>query len=607
MTVGYMEKKVLRIDLSSGRVQTQTVPSEWFYKYIGGMGFGIKILLDEVSPSVDAFSPNNKFVFSIGPLTGSLAPMFAQTCVVTKSPLTNGALNTYAGGFFGAEMSRTDYCAIVVEGVAKEPCYINISDGGAEIVGAGSLWGLSTSQTQEAIRRDIDKRAEIACIGPAGEKLVRFSSIIAGRRAFGRGGAGAVMGSKKLKAVVVRGGEKKAQESEEFLKAVEETRETLKKALAAEWHLIRLFSQYGTSGGLPMLNVKGMLSTRNHQEGIFEGANKIGPEYFGKNLFTKNVACFACPVACGRFSVVKSGPYANTATEGPEYETIYSLGSNCGIDCAEAIAKADLLCDEYGMDTLSTGVTVSFAMECFERGIIDKRDTGGLELKFGNHGEMVKAVEMVARREEIGDLLAEGTKRASGKLGKGSNAFAMQVKGMEFAAWMPEAMKGIACTFATSNRGACHKRAIIGDEFSGKVDPLVYEGKGKLTKGIQDKVNAVFTLVGCRFSEFAYPIEIYLKLLNTATGMKFTEKEFLTVGERIWNLERIFSGFSRKDDVLPERCYTHAIPSGPLAGQLVDKEKFEKMLDEYYEARGWDKEGKPTESKLKELEIEGNS
>lgn len=602
MSKNYLEKKILRVDLSNKKIKEQTVPQEWFKKYIGGMGFGIKILFDEVNPKVDALSPDNKLIFSIGPLTGTMAPMFAQTCVVTKSPLTNGALNTYAGGFLGAEISRTNYSVIVVEGSAEEPCYIKVNEDGAEIVDAGSLWGMNTIQTQETIKKDLDNKAQVACIGPAGENLVRFSSIIAGRRAFGRGGAGSVMGSKKLKAIAVSGGER-PPENEKLAEAIKEAREALKNALSQEWNLITLFSKYGTNAAMPALNEKGMLSTRNHQEGVFEGVNKISAEYFGKHLFVKNVACFACPVACGRFSVVKSGPYAGTETEGPEYETIYALGSNCGVDNAEAIARADQLCDEYGMDTLSTGVAVSFAMECFERGIISKKDTSGLELRFGNHEAMVKLVEMIAKREGIGDILAEGTRRASEKLNKGSEVFAMQVKGMEFAAWMPEAMKGIACTFATSNRGACHKRAIIGDEFSGRVDPLAYEGKGKLTKEIQDKVNAIFTLVGCRFSEFTYPFEIYPKLLNAATGMNFSEEEFVLVGERIWNMERVFSGFTRKDDVLPERCYTHPIPSGPLAGTLVDREKFERMLDEYYEARGWDKEGRPTEAKLRELSI----
>ncbi|MGC8816793.1 MAG: aldehyde ferredoxin oxidoreductase family protein [Candidatus Hadarchaeum sp.] len=602
MSKNYLNKKILRVDLSNKKIKEQTVPQDWFGKYIGGMGFGIKILFDEVNPKVDAFSPENKLIFSIGPLTGTMAPMFAQTCAVTKSPLTNGALNTYAGGFFGAELARTNYSTIVIEGRAEKPCYLSVEEDGAEIVDAGSLWGMKTIPAQEAIKKDLGKNVQVACIGPAGENLVRFSSIIAGRRAFGRGGSGSVMGSKNLKAVAVSGGER-LPENEKLAEAIKEAREILKNALSQEWHLTALFSRYGTNAAMPSLNERGMLSTRNHQEGVFEGVNKISAEYFGKNLFVKNVACFACPVACGRFSVVKSGPYAGTQTEGPEYETIYAFGSNCGIDSAEAIAKADQLCDEYGMDTLSTGVTVSFAMECYERGIINKKDTGGLELKFGNHEAMVKLVEMIAEREGIGDLLAEGSRRASEKLDVGSEVFAMQVKGMEFAAWMPEAMKGIACTFATSNRGACHKRAIIGDEFSGRADPLAYEGKGKLTKEIQDKVNAIFTLVGCRFSEWTYPLDLYLKLLNAATGMNFSEKDFIMVGERIWNMERIFSGFTRKDDRLPERCYTHPIPSGPLAGTLVDREKFEKMLDEYYEARGWDKEGRPTEAKLRKLSI----
>jgi len=600
----FFNKKILFIDLTKKEFRIQEIPKEWFKLYVGGMGFGIKTLFDKVNPRIDPYSPDNMIIFSIGPLTGTLAPMFAQACVVTKSPLTKGALNSYAGGIFGSKMKLSNYSVIAISGKSNKPCYINVQDDFVEFLDASHLWGMSTSKTQEAIIKDLgDKKLAIACIGPAGENLVRFASIITEKRAFGRGGAGAIMGSKKLKAIALTFESKKESYNEGFIKAANEAKEILKKALSTEWHLISIFSKYGTLGGLPLVNEKGVLATRNHKEGQFEGAEKIGPEYFTSNFRIKDVSCPGCLVHCGRVYGVKEGIYAGTISEGPEYETVYAFGSNCGNDCAESIIKADYLCDEYGMDTLSTGVTIAFAMECYEKGILTKKETEGIELNFGNHEAIIAMIEKIAKRKGIGNLLAEGSKIASEKLGKGSKEFAMQVKGLEFAAWMPAGMKGIALTFATSNRGACHKRAIIGDELMDKVNKEAYEGKALLIKNIQDKVNAIFTLIGCRFSEFVYPLNLYVKLLNSLTGLSFNEEEFLRVGERIWNLERLFSGFTRNEDKLPERCFKEPIPSGPSKGQKVEREKFEKMLDEYYSIRGWNEKGLPTKEKLQELNI----
>lgn len=601
----YLDKKILRVDLSTGGTKDQSLSRDLFRKYIGGMGTGTKIL-SEIDPETDAFSPENKLIFSIGPLTGTTAPMFAQTCVVTKSPLTKGALNTYAGGFFGAEFSRTDYSHVVFEGVAEEPSLLYIDEGDAKLMDASDEWGLGVSETQKSIKEKIGEEVKIARIGLGGENQVLYSCIIAGRgRAFGRGGAGAVMGSKNLKAFVVKGREMDFKEDEEFSKAVKKARKKLNESIQSETSSLGLFSRQGTIAGLPMLAEMDILSTRNHQEGVFEGADKIGPEYFGENIYKdENVACFGCPVACGREAKLTEASGGGERTKGPEYETAYSLGSNCGVDSGEAIAKANKLCEEYGMDTLSVGVNVSYAMECYERGILSEDDVGGLELEFGNGEAMVELIKMIGEREGIGDLLAQGTKRAAEEIGEGTDSFAMQVKGMEFAAWMPEVMRGIACTFATSNRGACHKRAIIGDELSGEVDPLSYEDKARLTKDIQDRVNAIFTLIACRFSEFALPVEIYVDLLNAAMGVEFSKEEFLKVGERIWNLERVFSGFTREDDGLPDRCFEHKIPSGNYEGAHVDRGKFEEMLEDYYELRGWNENGVPTEAKLKDLDLE---
>jgi len=592
-----MEKadRILRLNLTKQSVHVQNVPDGWREQYIGGIGFGVKILFDEVPQETDPYSPDNKMVLSVGPLTGTSAPMFPQTCIVTKSPLTGGALNTYAGGHLGPEIRHAGYNALIIEGKSPKPCYVEICDDEVNILDASHLWGKTTSETQAIVKHDLSEPSiKIACIGPAGENRVRFSSVIADKRAFGRGGSGAVMGSKNLKAIAVRGTKRVPVGDERFLKVADEAKDVLMQCLSSEWHLLKTFSTYGTAGGLPLVNEAGLLATRNHQEGFFEGSERIDADYFkAKKIFVRDVTCFNCPVHCGKVSVIEEGPYAGTVTHGPEYETIYAFGSNCGNDCAESIAKADLLCDEYGMDTLSTGVTIAFACECYERGIVNRHETGGLELKFGNHEAIIQMVEKIAYRRDMGDLLAEGTKRASEKLDEGSEAFAMQVKGLEFAAWMPRGIKGIALTFATSNRGACHKRAIIGDELLGKVDRTSYENKAELIKGIQDKVNAIFTLIGCRFSEFAYPLNLYVRLLNAATNAKFTEEGFLKVGERTWNMERTFSGFTRKDDTLPKRCFTEPIPSGPSKGHIVDRTRFEKMLDRYYEVRGWDANGVP--------------
>ncbi|MEM2896234.1 MAG: aldehyde ferredoxin oxidoreductase family protein [Candidatus Bathyarchaeia archaeon] len=604
MKNSFFDKKILLIDLSKKEFKIQEIPKEWFKLYIGGLGFGIKLLFDRVNPRIDPYSPENMITFSIGPLTGTPAPMFAQTCVVTKSPLTNGALNSYAGGAFGFKMKLSNYSAIAIAGKSDRPCYVKIQDDLVEFLDASALWGMSTSKTQEAIIKDVGERnPAIACIGQAGENLVRFASIVTERRAFGRGGSGAIMGSKRLKAITLISEAKKEAYDKSFIEASDEAKEVLKKALSTEWHLLRTFSKYGTLGGLPLVNEKGVLATRNHREGQFEGSEKIGPEYFMSKLYVRDGGCPGCLVHCWKVYEVREGIYAKTVSEGPEYETVYSLGSNCGNDCAESLVKADYLCDDYGMDTLSTGVTIAFAMECYEKGILTKKETEGVELEFGNHEAIIDTIEKIAKREGIGKLLAEGSRIASERLGKGSQEFAMQVKGLEFAAWMPAGMKGIALTFATSNRGACHKRAIIGDELMDKVDREAYEGKVSLVKGIQDKVNAIFTLVGCRFSEFVYPLSLYVKLLNSLTGLGFNEEEFLRVGERIWNLERLFSGFTRENDRLPERCFKEAIPSGPSRGQKVEKEKFEKMLSEYYFLRGWDEKGIPSKKRLKELGV----
>lgn len=600
-------KKLLRINLSTYKVKDEIIKDEMINEFIGGMGFGIKLLTDEVDPTIDSLSIGNKIIISVGPLNGTAAPLFAQTCMVTKSPLTNGILNCYAGGYLGYKIKSSGYDCLIIEGKAPELVYVIIDQKGAKIKECSNLVQKNSSQTEEFIKKEEnDENLGFMTIGPAGESLVRFASVMSSTRAFGRGGAGAVFGSKHLKAIAFSGGKDICvNQPLEFDKAVKEAYSYFKKAMSNEYNLLSMFSKYGTGSGMGLINEKYALATKNHQLGNFEKASKIDGFAYIKKFPSRQIACFGCPIHCGQVHEFKSGKYKGMITRGPEYETTYSFGSDCLIDDLEVIAKAHQICEEYGMDTLSAGCTMAFAMECYEKGLIKKEDTGGIELNFGEGEGMLRVLEKIGKREGIGKLLAEGTKRTATKLGRSSEGFAMNVKGLEFAAWMPQRMRGIALTFATSNRGACHKRAPIGPELMGKIPMDKVEGKAEVVKNIQDTVNAIFTLVGCRFSEFELPLEIFVKLLNKASGLNYGVKEFVKVGEKIWNMERLFNlgaGLTKKDDQLPARCFE---PLPLKKGETrMKREDFEYMLKDYYKLRGWNENGVPTKAKLKLLGID---
>jgi aldehyde:ferredoxin oxidoreductase len=524
---------------------------------------------------------------------------------ITKSPLTNMYLCSSVGGFLGAELRFAGYDGVIIRGKAAKPVWLEVVDGKAELRGAGETWGLTTEETERAIRKQLkDPRVRTACIGQAGERLVKFANIQVGTRSLGRGGAGAVMGSKRLKAIAVRGhGKLEVADGEGLEVLMRELIAKMKKTDA-----IHLFSRFGTAQFVDPVNEGGIFLTRNFQDGVFDGASKINAETMRAQLVKRDTSCYACPIACGKYSVVTGGEYANTFVEGPEYETLWSFGAQCGIDRLDAIAAANMWCDRYGLDTISTGNVIGFAMECYERGLLGPGDTDGLEFKFGNHEVLGDLVRKIAFREGIGDLLAEGVRRAAKKIGGGAEGFAMHAKGLEIPAYDPRGAWGMGLAYATSCRGACHLKAwtLAVEVFQPKYDRFSTEGKAKLVFDLQNLRAVLDSLGVCIVGGRAIDIEEMARMVMTVTGWNFAAKELLRAGARIYTLERLLAvrdGISRKDDNLPTRILNEALPRGPARGIKLGRENLDRMLDEYYALRGWDREGRPTKAKLKELGI----
>ena len=598
---GSMCDTLLRIDLSGRKAQAWPVPAD-LRMYLGGMGTGVKLLADEVPPRTDPLSPANKLILTVGPLTGTQAPMQPQSCIVTKSPLTDGILNCYAGGFLGAELKFAGLDGIVLEGRSPDWLLLLVEDGRVSFHDASPVLGKGTAETEAWMKSRFGPEVRTLSIGPAGERGVAFAGVFSETRTFGRGGAGAVLGSKRVKGLAVRGtrGVGVAQ-PEQFARLSTENLEQLKAACAEEYNLVGMFSRVGTGAGMGLVNGRGGLATRNHEFGQFEKAAEIDGYAYAKKFYTRAVACYGCPVHCGMLHKFRKADGSESWLRGPEYETMYSLGSEVCNGDPVTLAEANQLCEEYGMDTLTAGVTVAWALEMGEKGVVREP---GLTLSFGNREAILGLLERIGRREGIGDVLARGPRRAAEELG--GLGVAMQIKNSGFAAWMPRRMKGTALAFATSNRGACHKRAPIGAEITGQIDMNAYEGKAALVKSIQDRVNAIFTLVSCRFHEFVTPAELYPRFVQAATGIALSLAEFERLGERIWNLEKLYNlgaGHTRAEDSLPERCFEPI--KGPASeGAVIERAKFEAMLDEYYAARGWDRDGVPTAGKLRELGLE---
>ncbi len=601
--------KILHVDLSKGKIEARETPEKLARAFIGGRGLGAALLYKELRPGIDPLSPDNVLIFATGPATGTPLPACARWEAVTKSPLTNMYLCCSAGSFMGAELKFAGYDGLVIRGKAEKPAWLNVVDSKVEIRDAGELWGETAEDAQIAIQKELkDRRAAVASIGQAGENLVKFATIqidmhsIGRGGSLGRGGAGAVMGSKRLKAISVRGhGRVEVADEGELMTFVRELAQEIKTN-----ELAQRFSRWGTTQFVGPVNEAGMWPTRNFQRGSFEGASKLSAETFRKQLVKRDTACYACTIASGKCSVVAEGPYADTIVKGPEYETIWSLGANCGVDRLDAIAAAAMWCDRYGLDTISAGNVIGFTMECYERGLLEKKSTDGLDLRFGNHEVLIPLIRKIALRAGMGDLLADGVRLTAKKIGKGVERLAMHVKGMELPAYDPRGAWGMALAYSTACRGGCHLKAwtLAAEVFAPKYDRFSIEGKAKMVFDMQNTRAVVDSLGVCVFGTRAIGVDEMVRILALTTGRNLNAKELHGAGERIYTLERLLAvrdGISRKDDTLPSRFFDEPLPEHKE--HRLTREHMDKMLDEYYSLRGWDNDGKPKGEKLRELAI----
>ena len=610
---GYMGK-ILRVDLTSGNITEESLKENDCKMFLGGSGLATKYLFDEVPGGTDPLGPDNELIFMTGLLTGTESPSAGRYCVVTKSPLTGFWGEANSGGNWGVYLKISGFDGIIFKGISPKPVYLVIDDGKAELRDAKHLWGKGVSETDRLIKEELGEDCDVAAIGIAGENLVRYAAIINDvHRAAGRCGVGMVMGSKRLKAVAARG----TQEIKIANKDVFSEISKRNYDLVNESMLKITLETYGTAMVTDLVNVRGGFPTRNWQTGVFPDIDKISGITLESTLLVDRKHCYACPISCCRVSVVRSGPYACKG-EGPEFETIGAFGAMCALENLEAITLAHNLCDDYGLDVVSTGSTIAFAIECYEKGILTKADTDGLELKFGDADVVIQLIHKIAKREGIGDLLAEGTKRVAAKLDKGAEKFAMNVKGLELPAYDPRAAKICGLAFVTANRGGDHITAYIeGPAFTdipflcveeSKIEDTLVENpaEAKVVKDLEDALT-VFDCVGtCKFMGMALAAEDWVDMIANCVGWDFGVSDFRKAGERVYNLARAFNvreGLTRADDTLPKRLLEEPLPEGPAEGHKV--EKLDQMLDAYYEFRGWDKKtGKPTPEKLKELGLD---
>jgi len=608
---GYMGK-ILRVDLRNGEIKEEELEEEVAKKFIGGSGLAAKIIYDELSSDVDPLSPENLLIFMTGPLVGVKVPNSGRHAVCAKSPLTGIWGEANSGGTWGVELKKAGYDGIVVKGKAEKPVYLWIHEGGVEIRDASHLWGKDTFETDEIIKEETDEKAVVACIGPSGEKLVKIAAVMndgKDARAAGRTGMGAVMGSKNLKAIAVRGDKEIPVYDEEKLK---ELTKGLGKMIAEK---AERMGRYGTANIMIMVEEIGDLPIKNWLQGRWiEGAEKLSGERMAETILKRRYFCKNCVIGCGRIVEIKEGKWKLEEQAGPEYETLGAFGSLCLIDDLGAVSKLNEICNKYGIDTISAGAIVAFAIEAYEKGILKESDVG-FALRWGDADAAIRLTEMIARKEGIGALLSEGVKKAAEKLGGLALEMAIHSKGLELPMHDPRAYASIAVAYATSNRGACHLqglthplegRLVIPElGYNEPLDRFDVNGKGIMTAKMQDLMAMFDALTLCKFLIFGgITVTHLVDWLNAVTGWNFTVEEFLKTGERIYNIKRMFNvkcGVSRKDDTMPLRILTHKRGEGGSAEHLP---AWNIMLSEYYEYRGWDEMGIPKEEKLKELGLE---
>jgi aldehyde:ferredoxin oxidoreductase len=612
--------KILRVDLSDNRVSTENTDDIFCRKYLGGSGFISYFLLKEIKQGVDSLGPENKLIFALGPMVGTSVIGNGRNGIGAKSPLSNGIAFSQVGEFWGAELKKAGFDGIIVEGKANKPVYLWINDGEVSIKDAHHLWGKNTKETQEMIRSELcDEKIRVALIGPAGENIVRYACIMNGLYdAAGRGGLGAVMGSKKLKAIAVRGHQVPQISNPEGIK---EFNKWVRDNLTNHW-LGRELIEYGTGG--PQVEVfeeMGNLPVRNWRDGLFPGVKKIHAGVIKDTVRIGMDACFSCPIRCKKRVKFDEPYFVDPSYGGPEYETLSSLGSNCGIDNLKAIIKGNELCNAYSLDTISTGGTIAFAMECFEKGLLSAKETDGIELRFGNEEAMLKCIELIARREGFGNLLAEGTARLAKKIGRGAEKFAMHVKGVEPGQHEPRIMAGFALGFMINPHGADHccnsqDHAFAFDMGMRNMNRLGYHGTLPVNDISPRKV-AVFRVEHFRqvlldsflLCHLALALVDYKKLVNLTTditGWDTSDVELMRIAERTLTMARLFNmreGLTADDDVLPAR-YFQPKTDGILSDKALDPAKMERAKRYYYALMGWDGKGVPLPEKVEELSIE---
>lgn len=605
--------QIVRINLGTRKVEFQDLAPEIVEKYYGGAGLAAKILYEETDASPDPLGPDNLLLAFTGPFTGTSVPSSSRHHLMSRSPLTGLIGESNVGGSWGVHFKKAGFDGLVVAGLSDSPVYLWIHDGGVEIRDAGPIWGKDSYDSAAWLKGETSPKATVAVIGPAGERLAKVASIPhIGRivRAAARTGLGAVMGAKNLKAIVVYGSREIPVADQEALdKAVKAILPHIRKATET-------FGKYGTSGGIDNYEKIGNFPIKNWKEGRWEGAAKISGVAMYNTVLSGRRACLLCPIACGRHVRITEGPYAPLECEGPEYESIGTLGGECLVDDLEAICKANELCNRYGLDTMSTGSVIAFAMEAFEKGILTRKDTEGVALNWGSAGALIAMIHKMGKREGIGELMGEGSKKMAEALGRNAIEFAVQVKGLEPSAHDPRRFFSQALSYATAARGACHnaswshpyEMALNMPEIGilEAQDPYQIEGKAEFTAKMQDFMCVMDTLLICRFTQVgkAVTVQNQVDWLNLITGRQVDIGDFMKTGERVFNLKRLYNtrlGVSRKDDFLPPRFMTLKRTGEGLTNRLPP---MGQLLSDYYACRRWTEEGIPTPEKLAELGLD---
>jgi len=603
MSYSGMTGKLLRVNLTTEESKEEVIDSKLWESFIGGRGLGAYYLTTEVPPNVEPLSPENKLIFMNGPLAGTLIPGNNKICVTFKSPLTNTYSNSLCGGHWGPELKFAGYDGLIIEGKAKNPVYITINNDKIELKSAENLCGKLIPESEALLRKELggDKTSQIALIGPAGEKLVNYACVTAGLyREFGRGGAGAVMGSKYLKGIAITGStDVNVANPEEVFQLGKELIRDLRESRGG-----KVRREFGTMELVERVNNAGFWITRNFTEGYFEEGYKLEGKRMREEIIIGDSSCFSCPIGCGKRTYISTKNSEKFLMEGPEFETVGMLGSNCGISSWETLLKASKICDTYGFDTINAGACVSMVMEAFETGRLTLEDTDGIKLSFGNDDALLKTLEKIGKREGLGDILAKGPAQASKILN--IEELAMHSKGQSFPVYDPRGAKGMALTYATSPKGAHHMLATtFGAELSTGTR-FEIEGKGNLVRDHQFSMVIVDSIALCSTMRAGIPLDNLLKAYSMVTGIQHDTTSFLKAAERIINLERLYNvnlGMDRRNDTLPKRFLEESLPSGESKGQKVE---LDALLDDYYNVMGWNSKGVPTEEKLKELELTQN-